>query len=282
MAHRTHRHPGKAIDPLIRMALRDMTPSNAQAAECLFQEAKAIYREACAFLDRTVEHAAQRLPQLEEHRRGAETIHRYPEKNLDVMLALMLIKLRGNVKAGEILIESGSFLEWEMVQRTAQNTMEDVWFLLSGEGRDTKIRRRFMASFFDEDWDKDGNFTKRPANIVTRKEIRDTLRLAVPTQTMDVIVEMSRRLQRVWSGSVHGRASSIIQAYFEELTEIRPWVGGARERSRVFFVRPSLYLMTALVLSTVAFAGIGRWWDDDRAIGALELAKRLIDAIDAG
>ena len=112
MAHRTHRHPRKAIDPLIRMALRDMTPSNAQAAECLFQEAKAIYREACAFLDKTVEHAAQRLPQLEEHRRGAETIHRYPEKNLDVMLALMLIKLRGNVKAGEILIESGSFLEW--------------------------------------------------------------------------------------------------------------------------------------------------------------------------
>ena len=104
---RRHSHPRKGLDPMLRIVLRDMTPAEAQAAECLFQKAKAIYREAGAFLDEAVEAAVRRLPQLEERKRGAEIIHRYPEKNLDVMLALMLIKIRGNIKAGEVLIESG-------------------------------------------------------------------------------------------------------------------------------------------------------------------------------
>ena len=99
--------PQEGAQPHASHRLRDMTPAEAQAAECLFQKAKAIYREACAFLDEAVEAAVRRLPQLEKRKRGAEIIHRYPEKNLDVMLALMLIKIRGNINAGEALIESG-------------------------------------------------------------------------------------------------------------------------------------------------------------------------------
>lgn len=265
----------------IGFVLPDMTPEKVQAVERFFQKSKAIYHESCAFMDEGVEAAVRRLPQLEERKRGTETIHRYPTKNVDVMLALILVKIRGNIRAGEVLVESGFFLEWEMVQRTVQNSMEDVWFLLCEEGRNTKALRRYKASFFDEEIDKDGKFTERSSIIVRRPEIWEAIRESgIPTQAAEDIVEMGKRLQRLWSGSVHGRASRIINAYFEELTETRPWSAETHNRFRVFIERPSLYQLTGMVVLTLTMAGAGRWWDGDRTHWAWDLCKRMIDAID--
>ena len=232
-------------------------------------------------MDEAVEAAMRRLPHLEERKRGTVTIHRYSKKNVDVMLALTLVKIRGNIRAGEVLVEGRFFLEWEMVQRTVQNSVEDVLFLLCEEGRDTKALRRYTAAFFDEEIDKDGRFTERPSMIVGRPEIRKSLRdSGIPTQAAEHIVEMGKRLHRLWSGGVHGRASRIINAYFEELTETRPWSEERNNRLRVFIERPSLYLLTGMVVLTLTMAGAGRWWDGDRTHWAWRLGKRMIDAID--
>ena len=243
----------------------------------------AIHREACAFLDEAVTDAVGRLPKLEVRKRGKEIIHRFPKKNLDVVLALKLVQLRGNIKAGEVLIEDGLFLEWYMVQRTMQDAMEDVTFLVDGEGDEKKAHRRYMEIFFDEDLDKDGKLSKRTAGAVTRPEIRDTLRkvqqqLVGRDLSCDIcdIYEQSRQLHRVGSGSVHGRASSIIRAYFDESTETRLWLSGeARQRRRTAWERLGLYQMVAWSVSTFSVAGAGRWWDGDYVRRAFELVERL-------
>lgn len=253
--------------------------SGLQKWACASREAEAIYRETCTFLDEAVVDAVGRLPQLETRKRGKETIHRFPKKNLDVILTLILVQLRGSIKAGELLIESGLFLEWEIIQRTMQDMMEDVTFLVDGEGRETKVYRRYKASFFDEDLDKDGELTKQKTVVVARSEIRKALADMQKRQggPGTAICEQSRRLHRVRSGSVHGRASSIVRAYFDESTETKLWLEGAREQRRTAWERPGLYMMAAWVVSTFSVAGAGRW-DDDCVRRAIELSGRLRDA----
>ena len=46
------------------------------------------------------------------------------------------------------------------------------------------------------------------------------------------MARQSRQLHRARSGSVHGRAASIMRAYFEESAPTGLWLGGRRERRR--------------------------------------------------
>ena len=116
--------------------------------------AKEVFCEACEFMDRAVAEVVNHLPPLEERQRGGERLFRYPEKTVDVALALKLVQLRGNIQAGKELIESGFFFEWDVVQRSMQEALEDVTFLVLGKDGKTKIYQRYLEFFFDEDIDK--------------------------------------------------------------------------------------------------------------------------------
>ena len=102
----------------------------------------ATFREGGECLDRAVAAMAEQLPPLEVHKRGESPIHRYPEKSVDIALALKLIQLSGNVQAGEILIREGLFLEWDVVQRS----MHDAWRTRRCSRRSTRTTRSYGAT----------------------------------------------------------------------------------------------------------------------------------------
>ena len=270
------------INEYVRRALRDYTPEQSNLAANLLHDAELIYQEACTFMDYAVEIVTERLPQIEERKRGKETVYRYPSKNLDVVAALLLVKIRGNVKAAMTLIEGGYFLEWKMILRTIINSIEDVWFLWCEKDKNTRSFRRYVDSFFDEELDNDGEFTKRRASIVGRPEIyKAILESDIPTEyAKSIIVGMGKKVQRVLSGSVHGRASSIIVAYFAELTGIREWSADRSNRRFMMFAeKHTFYQMAAIASLTVSMVGAGKWWGIDRVLLAVDICQKMMEAV---
>ena len=241
------------------------------------------YGVACKRLDRAVAAMAEQLPPLEVRMRGGNAIHRYPEKSIEVTLALKLIQLRGNIRAGEILIREGLFLEWEMVQRSMQDALEDATLLVSADQKD-KVVRRYIDFFFDEDFDKSGELTERGMVGVGRQEVRKAIERTAGGHNLpdsgSQLARQSRRLHRMRSGSVHGRAASIIRAYFEESAPTGLWLGGQREKRRIAWELPSLRMMTSQTLSVFGLAGFGRWWDPNYCLELIELGQGLQHATD--
>ena len=130
--------------------------------------AKEVFCEVCEFTDRAVVEVVNHLPPLVERQRGGERLFRYPEKTVDVALALKLVQLRGNIQAGKELVESGFF--------------------------------------FDEDIDRNGALSDRPNVRIERRDVRKVLAEAQKglSGAREGIERQSRRLSSVRSGSVQG------------------------------------------------------------------------------
>ena len=243
----------------------------------------AMFREASESLDRAVVAMAEQLPPLGVHARGGSLVHRYPEKSVDVALALKLIQLRGNIRAGEVLIREGLFLEWDMVQRSMHDALEDATLLAAVDEED-KVVRRYIEFFFDEDLDKNGELTNRGLVGVGRQEVRKAIEKTAGRHSLpesgSKMARQSRQLHRMRSGSVHGRAASIMRAYFEESVSKGLWLGGHREWRRTAWELPGLRMVTSQALSTFGLAGIGRWWEPARCLALAELGQRLQETID--
>ena len=246
------------------------------------ETSEAVFREACDRMDRAVAVMAKQLPALEVRTRGAEVLHRFPEKSIDVALGLKLIQIRGNIQAGELLIHNGYFFEWGIIQRSMHDALEDVTFLVVSEKTTTEVVRRYLEFFFDEDLDKNGELTDRRRVGVERREVRKFLAETAGryglSDSKKQLEKLSRQLHRVRSGSVHGRSASIMRAYFEESVPAGLWLGGNRERRRTAWERPGLKIMAAYALSAFALAGSAKWWDEDYLRSLMELSQRLHDA----
>ena len=243
----------------------------------------AMFREASENLDQAVVAMAEQLPPLEMHTRGESPIHRYPEKSVDIALALKLLQVRGNLRAGEVLVREGLFLEWDMVQRSMHDALEDATLLAAVDEED-KVVRRYIDFFFDEDLDRNGELTNRGVVGVGRQEVRKAIEKAAGRhglpQSGSKMARQSRLLHRVRSGSVHGRAASIMRAYFEESAPKGLWRGGHREQRRIAWELPTLYMVTSQALSTFGLAGVGRWWEPACCLKLIELGQRLQETVE--
>lgn len=241
-----------------------------------------LFTEALEVIDQGVKKALAHLPPLEERYRGQERLFRYLEKNVNVALALKLVQLRGNIHAGTALVENGHYLEWDMIQRSMQDSHEDVSFLVFCEHNKTGVFRRYLESFFDEDLDKDGEFTdRRKVGGVERREVRKVLaeeerKLNLSKDENGYEME-SRKFHRIRSGSVHGRAASIMRANVVEVIpgQGRLWLGGERALNRAKFEYLSLLIAATMTVSSFLVAGVGRWWDSEFVKRTFELCERM-------
>ena len=248
----------------------------------VWDRAELLFTEALDLIDEGAEKTLAHLPPLEERYRGQERLFRYPEKSVNVALALKLVQLRGNIHAGTVLVENGHYLEWDVIQRSMQDSHEDVSFLVFCEHNRTGVIRRYLESFFDEDLDKDGEFTdRRKVGGVERREVRQVLaeeqrKLNLSKAEIGYEVE-SRKFHRIRSGSVHGRAASIMRANVVEAIpgQGRLWLGGERALSRAKFEYLSLLITAMMTVSSFLVAGVGRWWDNKFVERGRDLCRQM-------
>ena len=243
---------------------------------------KAVFEDTLKFLSRVTGEVLGRLPEMEARQRGEETLNRFPEKSVRVALALKLVQLVGNVRAGELLIRNGLLFEWDALQRTMHDATEDVTFLIvAEESGGTKVLGRYLESFFEEDIDKDGTLADR-ANAGVRVE-RGEIRRAIAekgremgVQDSRAAVEQSRRLHRLRSGSVHGRGASIVRAYFDPSAEHGIWLGESpRDAWRIAWELPVLFAATSQVVSAFGVAVAGRSYGKEFVRQIAQRVERL-------
>ena len=272
----------RGVDEMEFESDTNLTKETQEEWNRVWKSAELLFAEALDLIDEGVRTAISRLPALEAQDRGQERLFRYPEKSVDVALALKLVQLRGNIRAGKLLIDNSHFLEWDVILRSMQDSLEDVSFLVFGERDESEILQKYLDSFFEEDFDKDGvPKERRQGGGVQRPEVREVLErvarklnITAPTRSF---AEISGILHRVRSGSVHGRAASVIRAYLDESTRdpVHLCLDGKHTWNRARHEYEALFMAAAWTVSTFFAAGTNRWWDVDFVRRSLNLSNRM-------
>lgn len=184
-------------------------------------DAEAAFEEIVGFIDATVEELLERRGPAVEIRRGRATVHRFGKANAYTAILLKLALIASNLRAGRLLINHGFCYEWTMVRRLLCETVEDVMLLLGEALADpgSDLHERYLAAFYSEEVDDQGNLSEKPVRAPRRRQIRSFLDCMEERSTGEVVPQgegfesATGDMYRLDSGHIHGNASSIMRLY---------------------------------------------------------------------
>ena len=225
---------------------------------------EAVYRQITDDMDLTIKKVRAELPDPISRKRGSMLLHRFPrDDDVNLALILKLVQSTSNIRAAKLLVERCLLYEWGALRRMLNETIQDVIFLLvvDQSGPTADLRRRYLDHFFSEDIDKHGNVSHHNVRGVTRAEIRSVVteafsRTGAPGNGTE-LAEAIRGLHRLDSGSVHGKASSIM-AYLFDANNSEFQTDGIEDEMLVEPENNTFWILTYLVTELFAAAG-ARW-----------------------
>jgi hypothetical protein len=144
--------------------------------------------------------------------------YRFKEKDIYQAMIQKLARVQSSVRAALLLLKHGFVQEQAILQRTIDETNEDIMFLVYAvtNGSITELHERFLDAFWEEEIDKSGTMIdssqKRP--MIPRKKIHayiakiDGLDLDPSTHQ-----EVIRTISKAYSGFVHGASPHIMDMY---------------------------------------------------------------------
>ena len=143
---------------------------------------------------------------------------RFKEKDIYQAMIQKLARVQSSVRAALLLLKHGFVQEQAALQRTIDETNEDIMFLVYAVTNDsiTELHERFIEAFWEEEIDESGTMIdssqKRP--MIPRRKIsaylakREGIDLDVSTQQ-----EVTRTISKAYSGFVHGASPHIMDMY---------------------------------------------------------------------
>jgi len=143
---------------------------------------------------------------------------RYKEKNIHQALILKLARAQSAVRASRVLLNNGFVQEQSMLSRVIDETNEDIAFLVYAVTNDTltPLHQQYLDYFWEEEIDESGNMidSKQKRGMTSRKKIRAYLS-KIEGNVLDPSksIELSRTLNKTYSGFVHGAAPQIMDLY---------------------------------------------------------------------
>ena len=186
-------------------------------------------------------------------------VWRFKEKDIYQALFLKTARSQSLIRSGRVLYEHRFLQELSILQRSLDETNEDISFLAIGciEGI-SEIHNRYLEAFWLEDIDETGTvstFGKKPPRL-HRKDIQGYL---ADRQDTERFKQRSRdtmgTLYRNYSGHVHGASVFIMDMYCGDPPHFH--IDGVRDRERESAHANILYNYTLRcfdVLWFVAFA----------------------------
>ena len=143
---------------------------------------------------------------------------RFKEKDIYQAIILKLARVQSSVRAALLLLDHGFLQEQAALQRTIDETNEDIMFLVYAVTNDeiTELHKRFLDAFWEEEVDESGTMLgsvqKRP--MIPRNKIHAYLgRIDGLDIDPSTHMEASRTISKVYSGFVHGAAPYIMDMY---------------------------------------------------------------------
>ena len=170
-------------------------------------------------MDRTFQDFERAMPSKPEFTRlSFGMAWRFKEKDIYQAMILKLARVQSSVRAALLLLNYGFLQEQAALQRTIDETNEDIMFLVYAVTNDevTELHERFLDAFWEEEVDESGTMLgsaqKRP--MIPRNKIHAYLGriegLGIDPSTHQ---EVSRTISKAYSGFVHGAAPHIMDMY---------------------------------------------------------------------
>ena len=140
---------------------------------------------------------------------------RYLEKSIQQAIILKLARYVSGLYSAKILLNNGMFQEQGVIQRTLDEFFEDILFLTHGiKSEFTDLHKRFLQTFFQEEFDDSLKRNSLKRDMVPRKKIRAYIaRMEEPELDLNQGVELAKTIYSVYSGYVHGAAPHILEMY---------------------------------------------------------------------
>ena len=143
---------------------------------------------------------------------------RFKEKSIYQAMIQKLARVQSSVRAALLLLNHGFVQEQAILQRTIDETNEDIMFLVYAVTNDsiTELHKRFLEAFWQEEIDESGTLIdssqKRP--MIPRRKIHEYMErmagIKIPASSPQ---EVMRTISKMYSGFVHGASPHIMDMY---------------------------------------------------------------------
>lgn len=144
--------------------------------------------------------------------------YRFVEKDIYQAMFLKLARVQSLVRAATVLLANGFVQEQGILQRTIDETNEDIMFLVYSVTNDeiTELHKKFLEAFWEEEIDESGTLmnSKQKRPMIPRKQIQAYL-----AKIEGVKIEPSRQqdaaktIYKTYSGYVHGASPHLMDMY---------------------------------------------------------------------
>jgi hypothetical protein len=145
-------------------------------------------------------------------------VYRYLEKTIHQALIQKLARVVTGLHAARVLLEHGFVQEQAALHRMLDEFQEDIMFLACAVIFDdtTELHRQYLSAFYEEEFDKPESplesTQKRP--MVARRKIRAYIaRMEAVDLDQSRGIELSRTVNKAYSGFVHGASPAIMDMY---------------------------------------------------------------------
>lgn len=143
---------------------------------------------------------------------------RFREKDIYQAIIQKLARVQSAVRAARLLLINGFVQEQGILQRTIDETNEDIMFLVYAVTNDTitDLHKRFLEAFWEEEIDESGTLldSKQNRPMIPRKKIQAYLaNIEGVNLDSDTSQNTARSISKVYSGFVHGASPHIMEMY---------------------------------------------------------------------
>jgi hypothetical protein len=179
---------------------------------------ESMYDVALASMESTLNSFAAVVPQPVEVRYKDGFVVRYREQTVHQALVLKLARIISGLHAMRLLMTHGFVQEQASLQRIQDELDEDVIFVVHGAINGlTDLHDAYLAAFWQEEFDKDSALeSSQKRRMIPRTKIRAyNAQAFIGANTPDPSTnnELSRTINKAYSGYVHAAAPHIMDMY---------------------------------------------------------------------
>lgn len=144
--------------------------------------------------------------------------YRFSDKDIYQAMIQKLARVQSAVRAARLLLINGFVQEQAIIQRTIDETNEDIMFLVYAVTSDTitDLHKRFLEAFWEEEIDESGTLlaSKQKRPMIPRNKIQAYLaNIEGVNLDLDTSQDTARTISKVYSGFVHGASPHIMEMY---------------------------------------------------------------------
>lgn len=178
-----------------------------------------LYDSALKLMSESFDTLSQKLTSPIMSPRGDGYVYRYQEKSICQAILQKLAREVTGLKAVRLLNKAGFLQEQASLQRMLDDFAEDISFLCFAIIFDdfTNLHKEYLDAFYQEEFDNPESTIKssqkRP--MISRKKIRAFVSKDRGSgYGQSKAVEVSRTVNKIYSGFVHGASPQIMELYY--------------------------------------------------------------------